>query len=89
VECRFKTADDLISSADVNPGGVSIGMTGAGSADHLMTAVFAEPIGTQFNFVPYKSSELAQVATAGGQMDVAASGSVDYVSLIRNKKHRP
>ena len=89
MENRFKTIQDLIFYAKVNPGRVSVSTAGVGSVNHLEIAAFADAIGAQFNIVPFKGSNPALVGALGGHVDVATSGCSEAISLVEGKKLRP
>jgi tripartite-type tricarboxylate transporter receptor subunit TctC len=88
-DSQFKTANDIISYAKMNPGKVSIGTAGYGAGDHLLMEALSRAIGTKFNLVPHKSTGPSLVAAAGGHVDASVSGCSDAIALVEGKKLRP
>lgn len=50
----YKTVADLVAYAKANPGAVSVGTTGTGSAAHLAMMFFEKGAGVKLNHIPYK-----------------------------------
>jgi len=47
---------ELIAAAKAQPGNIDYASSGNGSAQHLVSALFASAAGIQLNHVPYKGS---------------------------------
>lgn len=88
IDSRFKTAQDLISYVKSHPGVISAGHAGVGSGPHLGIEAFAEAIGAKLNMVPYKGTNPAVVAAAGGHVDVGVGGCSESLFLVEGKKLR-
>lgn len=88
IDSRFKTAKDVISFAKAHPRTLSAAFAGIGTTSHLTIEAFAESIGTQFNLVPYKGTNPAVIATAGGHVDVGFGGCSESLFLVEGKKIR-
>ena len=76
----FKTAAELIDYARKNPGKVSYGSSGNGSAVHLSTEFLKSLTQTDMVHVPYKGSAAALTDLMGGQIQLfmdAAQGLIN------------
>lgn len=69
-DAPFKTLPELIAYAKANPGKVSFGSPGNGTAVHLAGEAFADAAGIKFNHIPYRGLAPAITATMGGFVDV-------------------
>jgi tripartite-type tricarboxylate transporter receptor subunit TctC len=69
-DAPFKTLPELIAYAKANPGKVSFGSPGNGTAVHLAGEAFADAAGIKFNHVPYRGLAPAITAVMGGFVDV-------------------
>ncbi|MCV0397973.1 MAG: tripartite tricarboxylate transporter substrate binding protein [Rhizobiaceae bacterium] len=67
-DSEFKTLDDFLKYAKDNPGGLTIGGTGKGSANHLAQVKFDELAGIKTAYVPFKGTGAVTTATLGGQI---------------------
>jgi tripartite-type tricarboxylate transporter receptor subunit TctC len=68
-----KTAGELIAHARQNPGKVSFGSSGVGSASHLSGALFQQIAGIDMLHVPYRGTGPAVTDLLGGRIDVMFS----------------
>ncbi len=68
-----KTAAELIALAKKNPGKLSYGSSGVGSASHLSGALFAQQAGIDILHVPYRGTGPAVTDLLGGRIDVMFS----------------
>jgi tripartite-type tricarboxylate transporter receptor subunit TctC len=66
-----KTQRELIAFAKGNPGRLSIGHGGNGTAMHLSTALLAQMADVKLNEVPYKGSGPAALDVLAGQLQLA------------------
>jgi len=67
------TAADIISYAKANPGKLSFGSSGVGSASHLSGALFAQMAGIDILHVPYRGTGPAVTDLLGGRIDLMFS----------------
>ena len=89
-DAPYKTAKDLVAFAKANPGKISYGSSGNGSAVHLSTELLKILTGTRMVHIPYRGSAAAFTDLLGGQihlfMDAAqgliAPGKAGKVRLI-------
>jgi len=79
-DAPFKTAAELIDYARKNPGKVSFGSSGSGSAVHLTTEYLKALTQTQMVHIPYKGAAAALTDLMGGQIQLfmdAAQGLIN------------
>ena len=79
-DAPFKTAPELIAYARKNPGKVSFGSSGGGSAAHLTTEYLKALTGTYMVHIPYRGAAPALTDLMGGQIQLffdAASGLIN------------
>jgi tripartite-type tricarboxylate transporter receptor subunit TctC len=69
----FRTAADVISFAKSNPGRLSFGSSGVGSASHLSGALFAQMAGIDMLHVPYRGTGPAVTDLLGGRITLMFS----------------
>jgi tripartite-type tricarboxylate transporter receptor subunit TctC len=65
---------ELIAAARSQPGRIDYASSGNGSAQHLVTSLFASTAGIQLNHVPYKGSGPAMQDLVSGQVKVSFAG---------------
>jgi tripartite-type tricarboxylate transporter receptor subunit TctC len=68
-----RTAADLIAHAKQNPGKISFGSSGVGSASHLSGALFQQMAGIDMLHVPYRGTGPAVTDLLGGRIEVMFS----------------
>jgi len=76
-DAPFRNVRELIDYARANPGKVSFGSSGNGSAAHLTTELFKDVTRTDMVHIPYKGAAAALTDLMGGQIQLffdAASG---------------
>ena len=74
-ESPWKTLKELVAQAKAQPGKVTYGTSGLGSAAHVGMEEFAMVAGVQFNAIPYKGGAPALQDLLGGQIDALADSS--------------
>jgi tripartite-type tricarboxylate transporter receptor subunit TctC len=74
---------DLVAAAKAQPGRIDYASSGNGSAQHLVTALFASTAGIQLNHVPYKGSGPAMQDMVSGQVKVSFSGIPNALSHLK------
>lgn len=82
----FKNAQQLIAYARANPGKISYGSSGNGSAVHLTTEFLKMQTGTQMTHVPYRGSAPGLADLIGGHIQLfldAASGLIQPIKTGR------
>ena len=83
-----KTVADLVALAKAEPGKLSYGSTGLGTAHHLIGEQFNDMAGTQISHIPYKGSAPALVDLMGGQIQVMFDTVASCLPHIRSGKLR-
>lgn len=78
-----RTQSELIALARKEPGKLSIGHGGNGTAMHLSVALFGQMADARFTEVPYRGSGPAALDTLGGQIPLAM---VDLPSALQQIK---
>jgi tripartite-type tricarboxylate transporter receptor subunit TctC len=79
-DAPFRTVAELVAYAKRNPGKVSFGSSGNGSAAHLTTELLKKLTGTYMVHVPYRGAAAALTDLMGGQIQLfldAASGLIN------------
>lgn len=66
-EAPYKSARELLAYAKANPGKISYGSSGNGSAVHLSTELLKSLTGTRMVHIPYRGSAAALTDLMGGQ----------------------
>ena len=68
-----RSTAELIAHAKANPGKLSFGSSGVGSASHLSGALFAQMAGIDMLHVPYRGTGPAVTDLLGGRIDAMFS----------------
>ena len=79
---------ELIAAAKAQPGRIDYASSGNGSAQHLVTALFANAAGIDLNHVPYKGSGQAMQDVLGGRVKVHFAGVPNVINHVRGGKLR-
>jgi len=66
----FRNARELVAYAKANPGKISYGSSGNGSAVHLSTELLKSLTGTRMVHIPYRGSAAALADLMGGQIQL-------------------
>lgn len=77
----FKTFQDMLDYARANPGKLSYGHTGIGTAPHLLMEEVAAKAGVQFLNVPYKGNADSTQALMGGHV-MAQSDATGWARFV-------
>ena len=85
---RFKTIDELVKYARLNPGQVTVGGVFQMSAHRVAWEVFAETVKIKATWIPYKGGGPALTAVAGGHVDIAATNPGNVKPFIAAGKVR-
>lgn len=78
----YETIDDLLQAMEQNPGGVSAGTAGPGSAGHIAAELIATAAGVEYQHVPYEGGNPAILATLGGEVDFAPQLLVEMQDML-------
>jgi tripartite-type tricarboxylate transporter receptor subunit TctC len=79
---------ELIAAAKARPGEIDYASSGNGSAQHLVTEMFASMAGIRLNHVPYKGSGPAMQDLVSGQVKVSFAGVPNVATHVRNARLR-
>ncbi len=79
---------ELIAAARAHPGEVDYASSGNGSAQHLVTAMFASLAGIRLNHVPYKGSGPATQDLVSGQVKLSFAGIPNVITHVRSGRLR-
>ena len=83
-----KTARELITLAQKNPGKLSYGSSGNGSAQHLAGELFNLTANTKILHVPFKGGAQTAVALAGGEIEMAFATIPSVVPFVQTRRVR-
>ncbi|AWQ07088.1 Bug family tripartite tricarboxylate transporter substrate binding protein [Bordetella bronchiseptica] len=86
-ELPVRTLDELVAYARQNPGKLSYGTYGAGSAHHLLTEMLSGAAGIQMTQVPYKQPPLTDMMA--GRIQVLVDVSAVILPYLRAGSVRP
>lgn len=65
----FDTLDEFIAYGKGHPGGIQVGNSGAGGANHISMAAMGKVAGIDFKHVPFNGASEAITACLGGHID--------------------
>jgi len=88
LEAPFKTAQELIRYAKANPGKVSYGSSGNGSAVHLTTELFKMQTGVYMVHIPYRGAAPALTDLIGGQIQLFFDAATGLINMGKQGKVR-
>jgi tripartite-type tricarboxylate transporter receptor subunit TctC len=83
-----KNVGELIDYAKKNPGKISFGSSGVGSAAHLTSELIMQVTGTQMVHVPYKGTAPALADLASGNLQMLLDVPIGTMSQVRAGKVR-
>jgi len=83
-----KNVGELIDYAKKNPGKISFGSSGVGSAAHLTSELIMQVTGTQMVHVPYKGTAPALADLASGNLQILLDVPIGTMSQVRAGKVR-
>lgn len=84
----FKSAADLINYARKNPGKISYGSSGNGSAVHLTTELLKSLTGTHMVHIPYRGAAAALTDLMGGHIQLFMDAAVGLINPGKTGKVR-
>jgi tripartite-type tricarboxylate transporter receptor subunit TctC len=86
---RYKTFGELVDVMKQNPGKLTYGSAGNGSASHLATLLLAHAARLEMVHVPYRGAGPAISDVLGGQTDFIITTLPSVIGLIEGGKMRP
>ena len=87
-DAPFKTVPELVAYAKKNPGKVSFGSSGNGSAAHLTTELLKSVTGTDMVHIPYRGAAAALTDLMGGQIQLFLDAAQGLIQPGRSGKVR-
>jgi tripartite-type tricarboxylate transporter receptor subunit TctC len=87
-DAPFKTVPELVAYARKNPGKVSFGSSGNGSAAHLTTELLKSVTGTDMVHIPYRGAAAALTDLMGGQIQLFLDAAQGLIQPGRSGKVR-
>jgi tripartite-type tricarboxylate transporter receptor subunit TctC len=87
-DLQASSVAELIAAAKAQPGKIDYASSGNGSAQHLVTALFANAAGIDLSHVPYKGSGQAMQDVLGGRVKVHFAGVPNVANHLRAGKLR-
>ncbi len=87
-DSRFRTVQELIAEARREPGKLTYGSGGVGSANHLTTALFASMAGIELTHVPYRGVSQAVNAIYSGEIDLVFGSSIEVLPHVSQGRAR-
>jgi tripartite-type tricarboxylate transporter receptor subunit TctC len=87
-DAPFRSVRELVDWAKRNPGGVSFGSSGNGSAAHLTTELLKSVTGTFMVHIPYRGAAAALTDLMGGQIQLFLDAAQGLVNPGRSGKVR-
>jgi tripartite-type tricarboxylate transporter receptor subunit TctC len=87
-DAPFKSVPELVAYARRNPGKVSFGSSGNGSAAHLTTELLKSVTGTDMVHIPYRGAAAALTDLMGGQIQLFLDAAQGLIQPGRSGKVR-
>jgi tripartite-type tricarboxylate transporter receptor subunit TctC len=83
-----KTVAELIAEAKANPGKLSFGSPGVGTAGHLIGELFKTTTGTQLTHVPYRGQSQVINDLLGGHLSMSFEVAATAIPVVQSGKMR-
>jgi tripartite-type tricarboxylate transporter receptor subunit TctC len=87
-QLQVRSVQELIAAARAQPGKIDYASSGNGSAQHLVSSMFASMAGIDLSHVPYKGSGPAMQDLLSGQVKVSFAGIPNVMPHVRAGKLR-
>ena len=84
----FKGVADLVTYAKANPGKLSYGSGGNGSAAHIAFELFKQQTGTDIVHIPYKGTAPSVTDVIGGQIGMTMTGAPPLMQFVTSGRLR-
>ena len=84
----IKSLQDMIAAAKKNPGGITYGSAGVGTAGHINGYLINVAAGIDMTHVPYKGASPAMIDLQGGRINVMATSIGSSTGMIKQGKIR-
>ncbi len=76
---RFQDIAALVAAAKAEPGRLTYGSSGIGSANHLAAGLFEHAAGVQMTHVPYRGVSPSLIALQAGDIDMVFASTIEVV----------
>jgi len=87
-EAGPKTVAELVAEAKANPGKLSFGSPGVGTAGHLIGELFKTTTGTQLTHVPYRGQSQVINDLLGGHLSMSFEVAATAIPVVQSGKMR-
>ena len=84
----IKSVADLVAEAKKNPGSLSFGSPGVGTAGHLIAELFKTTTGTQLVHVPYRGQSQVINDLLGGHLSMSFEVAATAIPVVESGKMR-
>ena len=84
----YKTLGDLLAAARRDPGKLTFGSGGSGSAPHFATEALMIAANVGMTHIPYKGAGAAMTGLIGGQIDTLMSSTASLITQAKGGKAR-
>lgn len=78
-----QSMQELIKWIKSNPGKVLVGTTGPGTAAHIAAVYFADKIGVELTYVPYRGAAIVVQDMIGGRIDLLFAQASQAISFVQ------
>ncbi len=82
-DAPWKTTPEFVEAARKNPGGITVGNSGAGGGVHLVALAFEKAAGIQLNHIPFSGGGPSVTALMGGHVNAVSVSPPEGVAQIK------
>jgi tripartite-type tricarboxylate transporter receptor subunit TctC len=84
----IETIEDLVAAAEDDPGGVTVGTQGIGSAGHISISLLEQAAGVEFLPVPFGGAAPARTALLAGELDATTANLGEALNFAEGQPWR-
>jgi len=85
---EIETIDDLVAAAKENPGGITVGTQGVGSAGHISISLLEQAADVEFLPVPFSGAAPSRTALLAGEIDVTTANLGEALNFAEGQPWR-
>ena len=85
-DAPFKTFQEFVSYAQLNPGKVNFASAGSGTMSHLLPMSFKRALGLDLNHIPYAGAAPSLTSLMGGHVDLYLDPVATSTELVKTGK---
>lgn len=85
---EIETIEDLVEAAKANPGGITVGTQGIGSAGHISISLLEQAAGVEFLPVPFAGAAPSRTALLSGEIDVTTANLGEALTFAEGQPWR-